>query len=88
MNYIVNHRKTQFSSTTYVPDMELISSKTFKEFDDTFNMFLDIRNKDFDWFNNQYLQINVYQMQNEYKPMLVENIEMHKCSKEELLEFI
>ena len=48
-------------------------------FNDSFNMFIGIKNTDFNWFDNPYIQINVYELTQEFKPVLSPDIKMRKC---------
>ena len=36
------------------------------DYDSTFNMMIDIRNEDFDWFNNPFIKPRVYNIDNRF----------------------
>ena len=65
-------------------DINKISSMTFDQFDDSFNIALDIRNEDFDWFDNPYIFPNVYYLDQEWKPTLHPLVRMKRCDKQDL----
>jgi len=84
----MNYSKTQYTHTTYIVDMDQISKKSLNDFDDTFNMVFDIRNKNFNWFDNPYISPNVYEVDHNNEPKLSKNIKLKKCDDADKLKFM
>ena len=84
---IINLEESIFTFSTYIPDMEEIAKKDFGEYDDTFNMLLNIRNDTFDWFDNPYISPNVYQLDNTFQPK-PSQVKVTKCQQEDKLRFM
>ena len=49
---------------------------------------MGITRDDIDLFNNPYIKMNVYDINEDEKPKLSEKIKLKKCIKEDLLEFV
>ena len=41
-------------------------NKTMKDFDDTFNLIIGIKKADMNWFDNPYIEANVYQTKEDW----------------------
>lgn len=54
------HDNMYFTSSSHFNDLDEIAKMTFDQFDDSFSIMLDIRNKTFDWLDNPYIYPNVY----------------------------
>ena len=52
------------------------------DFSSSFNLFLGTSNKDIDWFDNEYLQVKVYELDEMFEPKESEHIKMRLCDKE------
>jgi len=50
-------------------------------------MFIDIRNKEFNWFDNPYISPNVYELDNNYQTKLSKNIQLELCSRNKIIKF-
>ena len=57
-------------------------------FDDSFNLVFGIADKSLNWFDNPYVEVNVYNLDSNWTPTLSKDIKMKQCSKEDLLKFI
>ena len=55
---------------------------TMSDFNDTFNMFVGIKNKEIDWFDNPYLEMNVYEVDENWAPYLSPRIKLMQCTRE------
>ena len=59
------------------------------EFNDTFNFIIGTSDETIDLLDNPYIQINIIDLDQEYKPKISENIFMRKCDLEkDLLKFM
>ena len=63
-------------------DLKSFGKKSMFEFDNSFNMFVGTGDKNLDWFDNPYVEVNVYDLTQAYVPKLSENVTMRKCDKE------
>ncbi len=57
-------------------------------FDDSFNIFFGLNNDKIELDNNPYIEFNVYDITNEYKPNKSENIKLKKCGKKDFAPFV
>ena len=58
------------------------------KFDDSFNMIVGTTNKDIDLFDNNYISINVYDLDHKWKPKISENVKLRLCTYEDKAKFI
>jgi len=72
----VTYDRTKFTSSDKINDLDEIAKITFDNFDNSFNLMLDIRNKTFNWFDNPYIYPNVYHLDQNWKPKLHKTIRM------------
>ena len=58
--------KTKFTSSDYTVDVKELGKRSMEEFDDSFNIFIGTSASvdDFDWFDNEYVTPNVYEITN------------------------
>ena len=70
---------SEFTISDIKVNLEDYEGKSMADFDDTFNMFIGISDKEFDWFDNPYLQANVYHFDDGLRPKLARNITLEKC---------
>lgn len=61
---------------------------TIEPFKDSFALFIGINSKRIDWFNNSYVEVNVYQIDNNWNPVLSPDVQMKPCSNIELREYM
>ena len=61
-----NKRGVEYSISDQIVDREDIKNLTMKDFDDTFNLIIGIKNKDMNWFDNPYISANVYQTKEDW----------------------
>jgi len=47
-------------------------------------MFIDIRNKEFNWFDNPYISPNIYEIDETWQVTPSKNIEFQLCDEEEI----
>ena len=73
--------------SSYHSNTTEIGMKTMDEFDDTFNIAFNIRNENFDWFNNSYIKPNLYEFDENYIPRLSTKATLKICDEEDLLKF-
>ena len=85
---MISYKKIFFETSHYTPDLEQISQVTFDHFDDSFLMLLDIRNPGFDWFDNPYIQPNLYLLDQTWKPKIHPTVKLQKCTNEYLRKII
>ena len=57
------------------------------DFDNSFNMLLDIRNKEFDWFDNPYISPQIYEFDESYVIKQSE-VKFKICSLEDKLKYM
>ena len=88
LNFIFNYTQTEFTLSTYMPDMDDVGMQSLQDFDKTFNMLINIRNQDFDWFDNPYITPNIYHIDANYKPKLTTTIKFKSCDRADLLKFM
>ena len=57
-----------------------------KEFDSTFNMFFGTTasQEEFDWFNNPYIEANVYELDESWEPHISTHIKLRKCEESDM----
>ena len=59
------------------------------DFDSSFNMFLGTNNKELKWFDNPYIEVNVYDLDQDFQPQISKDITLRKCDREkDLLKFM
>ena len=58
------------------------------DFGHSFSFFIGTPNKELDWFDNPYIEANVYEVTGGWKPMLSKNISLRKCDPEEDFHYI
>ena len=63
---IENKRGVEYSISDQIVDEEDIMNKTMKDFDDTFNLIIGIKKADMNWFDNPYIEANVYQTKEDW----------------------
>ena len=68
--------------------MSQFHNKSLAEYNDTFNMIFGTTNTDIDLFNNGFIQPNLYELDQTWKPKLSTDMKLKKCTKQELLYFI
>ena len=51
-------------------------------------MLLNIRNTQFNWFDNPYVSPNVYHLDSDWKPKLSRDIKLKRCEVADLLKFM
>ena len=71
--------------------MDEFAEKNMGEFDKTFNMLIDIRNKNFDWFDNPYIYPRIYELNNytgEKDVKLSKDVKFKVCTEDEKLKFV
>ena len=56
--------------------------------DDSFNIIINARDEHFDWFDNPYISPNVFEIDEQWKPVISDKIKLKKCSQEDLLKFM
>ena len=81
LHHIIKRSNMFFIFSTYIAHGDLNSMKSLAEFDDTFNMFIDIRKKDFNWFDNPYIRPNIYEINENLQSTLSKNIKFQICKK-------
>ena len=57
------------------------------DFDDTFNMFIGITDKDFNWYDNPYISANVYEVDENFQTTISSNLKLSKCEEKDM-EFV
>ena len=55
------------------------------DFDSSFNFFIgiDLPVEEFNWFNNKYIHLNIYELDSKFEPKKSENIKMRMCEHED-----
>ena len=51
-------------------------------------MILNIRNSQFNWFDNPYISPNIYDLDQKYEPKLSKNTKFKKCEMSDLAKFM
>ena len=51
-----------------------------KNYTDSFNFVVGIGDQDFDWFDNPFVEFNVYELNQAWTPQLSKNIMMQACT--------
>ena len=59
-----------------------------KEFDDSFNMIIGTTDESIDLLDNPYINIKVYEINQDFIPIPSETVKLKKCSKDDLRKFI
>ena len=60
--------KTTFTTNFYFANLTAFGEETMMNYDDTFNIFFGTTDKTLDWFDNPFIQMNVYDFDQTYKP--------------------
>jgi len=62
--------KTKFYTSDYSVDVKELGRRSMDEFDDTFNLFMGTSAPvdEFDWFDNEYVTPNVYEITHKWHP--------------------
>ena len=87
---VIERSETEFMSAKYVVNSTEMIDRTMQDFDDSFNMLLNIRLEleEFDWFNNPYISPNIYDLNGDWHPKLSNNITLRLCKREDLIKFM
>ena len=88
INTMIKLSFTTFTLNDYHTDLQKIGSQSMQDYDDSFNMFIGTTNKQIDFLDNPYLQINVYGVDQNFKPKISEEVKLRKCEKEDLLKVV
>ena len=51
-------------------------------------MIVNARDTQFDWFDNPYINPNVYEVDQTWNPQISDQIQLKKCTKHDLEEFM
>jgi hypothetical protein len=57
-------------------------------FNQSFNMIIGTTNEDLDWFNNPYISVKVYELDESFTVKESEDVRLKKCSKKDLIKFM
>ena len=50
-----------------------------KDYESSFNFIIGMGDEEFDWFNNPYIEINVYELTEAYEPKISEDVRLVRC---------
>ena len=70
-----------FQVSDYTIDLNKLGKQTMLDYDNSFNIFMGTGNSDLDWFDNPYIEPNVYEVTNEWQPRISESIKLRKCDQ-------
>ena len=60
-----------------------------KDFDDTFNLIIGTTDSTIEWFDNPYIEVNIIDLAQDFKPTISKDIFLRKCDLEkDLLKFM
>ena len=51
-------------------------------------MFLGTSNAHLDWWDNPYIEVNIYDVDEEWVPKIAEGVKLRKCQKSDLTKFL
>ena len=54
------------------------------KYNDTFNMFIGIGDKELKWDDNPYIKANVYEISEDWNPKLSDKVKLRQCTKEDM----
>ena len=70
-------------------DLEEFYLRPLNDFGSSFNFFVGTANKELDFFDNPYMTVNVYELDENYTPTLTKDVILKKCDKEkDLMKFV
>ena len=58
------------------------------DFSKSFNIVLGTSNKEINWFDNPYIQVNAYDIDENFAPKPNKNVRLRNCQKEDLTKFM
>ena len=59
---------TKFYTSDTLIDLDDFGRRTMDEFHSTFNMFIGTSNIHLNWWDNPYIEVNIYDITQEWKP--------------------
>ena len=78
-----NKKGVEYTISDQILDPEDLSGITsMMDFNDTFNLVVGVKNTDIDWFDNPYIGMNVYELDQNWEPHLSPNIKLMNCTKQ------
>jgi len=65
-----------------------LKDKHLDYYDDSFNILFGTTNTEFDFFDNPYISVNVYELNSAFSPKKSDKLQLKKCSYEDKSKFI
>ena len=77
-----SHTQSKYYASSGLIDLEEFYEKPMSNFKESFNFFVGTSNRDLNWFDNPYVEVNVYDIDENFIPTLSKDVRMRMCDIE------